>query len=752
MQDTPVIDTAATEPESEDQRLAAIEAHRQTLESLLAARLRDAVNARRTSGIEDIWQEDEDQYQGIESVTQASDQAPNQKRLSRTRSVSSSTSQRSRAYLNITKPKTDAGIGRVQEMLLPHDDKPWEIKPTPIPELTEAAAGRTPGEVTLADGTQASAKDVATALMYEAEQGSDLMSNQIEDWLVEGRVYGQMRRVVRDAGRIGTGVLKGPFPCARRDKKWGVKQGVAIMSELERIAPTSVAKSVWDIFPDPSCGENIHDGAFIFDRDYMTGRRLRELAKLPEYDRERIAQILKEGPARRSSYDDRSTRERDGQSSTLESDTFEVFYYYGDIPPEQLLAGGWTIPGFNDGQSTAELAAQVEDALQLSTVSIVATMINGLVVRVSLNPLETGEFPFDVFVWEPVDGQPWGRGIPRKMATAQKMLNAATRSMLENAGMSAGPQIIIDRERIKPANGRYEITGRKLWYWTPGDEVKDVRFAFASVVIPSAQKDLQSIIEFSLRMADELSGLPLLLQGIVGNQAPETLGGQAMAEANATSPLKAIAKQYDDTLIGPHITRYYAWGMQDPNVSADAKKDLTCNARGASALIYRDAAAQFLPQLMPMIENPEFEINPKKWIAEVMRGNKVNPASIQFSPQESKARAEKAAQEPPPQDPRIEAAKINAEAKAADREVAVQIKQAELQQDQQQAQLDRENELIVKSIEREIQVMEFAGNKEISIEGLRAMLASKAMEIRNKREMFAAEQQFAETTGEGRGL
>lgn len=751
MDDT-TLDVMTAEPEGEEQRLAAIEAHRQTLESLLSARLRDAVNARRTSGIEDIWQEDEDQYQGIESAGQTDNQAPTQKRLSRARPASSSTSQRSRAYLNITKPKTDAGIGRVQEMLLPHDDKPWEVKPTPIPELDEAAAGRNPSQVTLEDGTQVSAKDLATAKKFEAEQGAELMADQIEDWMVEGRVYGQMRRVIRDAGRIGTGVLKGPFPCARKDKKWGIKQNVALMSEIERIAPTSVAKSVWDFFPDPSCGENIHDGAFVFDRDYLTGRRLRELARLPDYDKERIAQILKEGPGKRAAHDDRSSRERDGQASTLESDTFEVFYYYGDIPPDILLSGGWVIPGFNDAQSTPELAEQIEQAMQLSTVAIVATMINERVVRVSLNPLETGEFPFDVFCWEPVDGQPWGRGIPRKMATAQKMLNAATRAMLENAGMSAGPQIIIDRERIQPANGRYEITGRKLWYWQPGDEVKDVRFAFASVVIPSQQKDLQSIIEFSLRMADELSGLPLLLQGIVGNQAPETLGGQAMAEANATSPLKAIAKQFDDTLIGPHITRYYAWGMQDPNVAPDAKKDLKCNARGASALIYRDAAAQFLPQLMPMIENPAFKINPEKWIAEVMRGNKVNPASIQYSPQEAKALAEQAAQEPPPQDPRIEAAKINADAKAADREVSVQIKQAELQQDQQQAQLDREHESAIKQMEFEIQALEFAGQKEITLEQLRAMLATKSMEIRTKRELFTAEKQFAESTGEGRGL
>lgn len=727
--------------------------HRGALEQMLARRLNDAVQARQQSGIELIWEQDEDQYNGVDEMTSPVNVAPVGFRNSKTEpGADPRNPQRSRVFLNITKSKADVAVSRVQEMLLPHDDKPWEIEPTPVPELMDAAAGQDDRMLTLADGSQKPAQDVAKALLVKADEAAKRMSTQVDDWFVEGGVYAQLRKVIRSAGKLGTGILKGPIPTYRKDRRWRMEQGTSLLEIQQRLAPTSVAKSVWDVFPDPSCGENPHDGAYIFDRDYLTGRKLRELATQPGYDSAAIAQILAEGPRKRTRFDDRQSREQDGQVSTFDTDTFEVFYYYGDIPPETLIATGYKIAGLNDAEDEAGLADQLSAALQLVTVPVVVCMVNERIVKVSMNPLETGEFPFDFFVWEQIEGQPWGRGIPNKMAVAQRGLNAAARAMMENAGMSAGPQIVIAKSQIEPANGIWEITGRKLWYWTPSDDVKDVREAFQSVMIDSAQEQLQAIIDFFLRMADELSNMPLLMQGIVGNQAPETLGGQAMAQANATSPLKAVAKQYDDFLIVPHLKRYYSWAMQDPDVPAEAKGDMQCKARGSSVLIYRDVAAQFLPQLAPMIEDPKYRLNPAKWMAEVLRGNKVNPASLQYTDDEAKAIEEQMAEQGAPKDPRVQAAEINAQAKAEDRKAAAAIAQQKLAQDSQENELDRAHESAIADIEFQIQAMEFAGQKEITLEQLRAMLAAKALDIRNKREMASAEYQFARTDGEGRGI
>jgi len=721
-------------------------AHRAALEALIAARLRDAVQAREMSAIEDIWLEDEDQYNGYDELNRATAGVG---RTKETSTVDKKTSTRSTVFLNITKPKTQTAVSRVQEMLLPTDDKPWELAPTPVPELLKAAAGEDQRMIPLADGTEASADVVAKATIAKAQKASDQMAAQFEDWFVEGDVYSQMRLVIQDAGRIGTGVLKGPFPVARKDRKWSIKGGASVLEVAERIAPTSRRIDPWDLFPDPSCGDDIHAGGYLLERDYMTGRKLRELARVPGYDRQALAEVLLEGPKRRARYD-RYYREQPGETPSFDTGTFEVFYYYGDIPPEDLIACGYDVKGLVDAEEPGERKLQADLAMQLTTVAVTVTLVNDRIVRVSMNPLETGEFPFDVFPWEAVDGQPWGRGIPRKMAAAQKMLNAATRAMLENAGMSKGPQLIITKDAIEPWDGKYEVTGRKGWYFKPNEQIDDVRKAFASVMIESAQQQLQAIIDFALKMADELSNLPLLLQGIVGN-APETLGGQQLAQANASAPLKTIAKQFDDRLIVPHLKRYYAWGMQDPSVPTDAKGDMQCKARGASALATREQAAVFYSQALELAKDPmnPFRINPDKAFAEMARANKANLSAIQYTDDEWKQLQDQAGQQQPPQDPRIAAAQINSDAKKAQIDANAANAEADRKFKAWQADVERTASLMVAEIQREIQTMEFAAQREVSLDQVKAMLTKAAMEIRNKRDLFDAEAQLALTKGEG---
>jgi hypothetical protein len=706
--------TAQAEPNgteaTEDERSLEL---RTALAVTVARRIREAKDARSASGIEDIWEEDADQYDGVDSL------APATKGATETGPRKDG---RSRVFLNITKPKTDIAVARVQEMLVPTDDKPWEICPTPIPELSEAAAGGADQMLTLADGTQAPAKDVAKATLEIASQKAEKMADWVEDQFVEGSVYAELRKVIRDAGRLGTGILKGPYPVMRTERRWQISDGAAMLAITEKASPTSSCIDPRDFFPDPSCGENIHDGSYVVERDYMTSRQLRKLARVEGYDAAAIAEAIKQGPQQRARDRDRY-RDQPGETVN-DSEVYEVFYYYGDVEPEVLIAMG------------VDQTSLREEDLYLQAVPSIVTMVNDRPIKAVVNPLDSGEFPYDVFPWEAKENQPWGTGIPRKMAVAQRMLNAATRALLENAGLSAGPQIAITRGALIPANNKYEITGRKLWFFEPTDLVTDIAKAMRVWSIPSAQQELSNIITFALQMADELTNLPMLMQGQQGT-APELLGGMKMLMANASAPLRVVAKAFDDCLITPHLRRYYDWGMQSG--PEDAKGDLQIKARGSSALVQREIAREFLAQAYQMAQRPNSRINPDKLDEELMKAHGVNMSTIAYTDAELQQKQEAAAQQPPPQDPRIEAARIRAESDKAKTEAASAAAQQELQFKAQDNAEMRAIQIQLAEVQKQIQIMRMAAEENMQIGDIKAQLAQTAIASRDKRELFAAE-------------
>ena len=95
-----------------------------------------------------------------------------------------------------------------------------------------------------------------------------------------------------------------------------------------------------------------------------------------------------------------------------------------------------------------------------------SVMINSTVVKAYLNPLEGGDLPYDFYVWEKVAGSVWGYGIPYLMRSQQKVLNAAWRQMMDNSGVTSGPQIVMKPGVIQPADKQWQLGARKIWYAT----------------------------------------------------------------------------------------------------------------------------------------------------------------------------------------------------------------------------------------------------------------------------------------------
>ena len=393
------------------------------------------------------------------------------------------------------------------------------------------------------------------------------------------------------------------------------------------------------------------------------------------------------------------------------------------------------------------LAEEMGKAMALTSIPIVATMINGRVVKVAINPDERGRFPYRFFRWEEMEGRPYGKGVPIQMASAQIGLVAAVRAMFENGGQSAGPQVVYAEGVVTPVDGINNLARNKHWTFTPDETMDDVRKAFGLFTIPSVQEQLFNIIKACQEWADQLANIPLLMQGIT-SQASGTLGEAEMLEANAASPLLDIAKEYDE-VVGPMISDAYEWGMADPEVPANAKGDFQCRAIGASSLIHRDRRALALQNVVaPMANDPGFGLSKERLGTEILRGLQVSPETVQMTDDEKKA----AAEQPAPVDPRIEAANIKAQSDQAREQSRRESEELERQFKAEQAERQRIVDQAIAEMEVQIQVLESSNQANLRIEEIRAALADTAMALKTKRDLFAAERQFAVTSGEGRGL
>jgi hypothetical protein len=735
---------------ADEQRIAILNA----LGMSLAAKRREAVSARAASGIETEWTGDEEFYQGYDDAnrhefvnsatkpreTGGSNAAPPQKDGGST------------VFPNITQPYADAAAARVGDMLLPTDDRNFAVDPTPIPNMFEGldaeieaapampepAPQPMPGvpvppeapaqpepQVQMPDGSVmalSEAKAKFEKVKQEAKRKADKAQEHIDDNLSECQYHAEMRKVIDDCAKLGTGVMKGPVPVLRKSRQWrkDEKAGVYALIMVEEIKPASFRVDPWNIFPADGCGESIHNGSYIWERDHFTSKVLEGFKKLPGYIESQIDLCLEEGPKSGAEADSRSNLQ-----SNNSKDQFEGWHFHGTITGEELRAAGCDFDGEEDDDTKRDNDKK--------SFPVMVTMVNDRVIRASLNPLDSGEFPYDLIPWKRRPGMPWGMGVARQMRTPQRIVVAATRNLMDNAGQAAGPQIIIGRG-VEPVNNKYEIRPLKLW--EAGDDADGNGKLLDAVVIPMLQVELMNIVQFGMKMAEDVTGLPMLLQGQQG-KAPDTVGGMTILNNNANAVLRRFARLFDSCITEPHIRRYYSW-LMEYGEDDDAKGDFQIVARGSSALVERDIQAQEIIQVLGLSLNPAYKLDPAKAVREYLKSRRFNTANFEYTEEELK----KMANQTPPEDPRITAAKIMAGARSdeLDKKLSAdaQKTQAQHEVDITEAAKDRALEQWLKSIDAELAGKELTADERKSLEEAKVTLSGLAMKLNVQKDLSLA--------------
>lgn len=673
------------------------------------------VRKRAESGVERRWLEDMAHYNGRD-ISGGVDRVVDTARKAGGRSAgrNANAESRSRVFVNKTRPKTNTATARIANMLFPVDEKNYGVSPTPVPSLMQELRNdgtvltQNGAPIQKEDGTPLTAKDEAERIVQDARKRAKGMEDEINDQLTECQYNAQGRLVIADAVRLGTGVMKGPIIRGIIEKGWrrlDTEDGSSVyeIAVREKQVPVSVRVSCWDVFPDPSCGNNPHDGQGIWERSRLTARALRDLSRVEGYNKDAIIECLREPPQRTMLYDAYEAELLTAHGIFSSGDKrYECWTYTGDVSRTQLEAVG----------------IQVADGAELANLSAVVVIVNGRAIKVHLNPLDTGDIPYDFFRYEDCEGSPWGYGVPYLMRTGQRIVNAAWRQTMDNAGATVGPQVVIKRERIAPANDDYSIRGLKLWY--ADEDVNDVRDAMAVFDIPSRVQELMEIIRFAEEFIDDETSLPMLLQGEKGT-APDTVGGMTMLLNSANEVLRAVAKRFDDNLTTPHIRRYYDYNMQY-SPKEEIKGDLQVDARGTSALVVRDLQNQAILQLLTLAERPAWAIGLKKWdmLRKAFQANHL--VAEDFVEDDSTIEQREKAQQPV--NPAVELERVKHEHALELEQMRAKVIDEELR------------------MKREIALLDYAKTTKIGLEKVKAMLADTAIKERNKLKMFSAEAQL----------
>ena len=733
------VEMEVMDPEAEREKM---EERLQAFGHNMAKQRDDWIRIRYGYGVDKRWLEDEDQYNNKDNVNRAASQMMTSVEQGYPVTTQHAKPHRSTVFIGMTRQKTNAAEARVADILLPTDDRNWGIQPTPEPYLAgmtmtnEMAIDPRTGQPIIdpKTGQPLRKKEVARAVMEMARKKAQAMQNEIYDQLIECDYNGELRKVIHDAARLGTGVVKGPVVMNRTRKAWqpytdAMGQTVYQVDIVQELNPASLRVDPRNVWPDPGCGENIHDGKGIYERQRLTAKQVRDLVKQPGYMKEQIRKVLEEGPKKSATFQEL----RDEDQRDLARDTYELWEYWGDVDHEDLEAAG----------------VEAGEKDELRAVNACVVMINDTVVKAFLNPLDDGQLPFDFYVWEKVSGSCWGYGVPYLMRAQQKVLNAAWRQMMDNAGVSSGPQIVMNPNVISPADKQWQLSSRKIWFAT--DDMDDVRKAFATFEFDSHQAELAGIIKMATELADAETGVPVIMQGEKG-AAPDTVGGMQMLMNSANVVLRRLVKQFDDMITRPHIRRYYDYNMMY-NEDEEVKGDFQIDARGSSALLTRDIQNQAFLNLLAAGMNPVYGmyLDTQKLFEKALQAQHVDPAEVFKPPEEIeriKEQQAQAAQQQPP-DPRIAAAQIRAQSDIARVQAQNQGDMAELQTRLQIKQADITARREEMQLTREIEILKMANSQNLTLEQIKAKLADTAIRERGKKELFAAEQRLKLVAGSG---
>ena len=499
----------------------------------------------------------------------------------------------SEIYMMITEVKCRAAESWLRDILLDSGSPPWDLAPTPLPDLAPAQkkavesefaqqvvqlvqrTGQAPDMAQMRELREMVAQDYRFALLREAQARADRMKVRIQDQFAQGGWEQAFNDFITDLVTHPAAFIKGPI--VRRQRALGWEQsptGATVVKPIERLAPEYERVDPFYIYPEPGI-TNINDG-YLFEYHPLTRMALSDLIGVPGYDEDAIRKVLEIGNGQSWINEDmellKDEEERKYYAYMRPTEMFDALEFWGKVSGEMLREWGMSEEDVPD--PAREYDANV-------------WLVGNYVIKAVLNYDPLGEKPYTKTSFIKCPGAFWGKGIPKIIEDLQAVCNAAARALVNNMGIASGPQVEINLERIPANEDITALSPWKIWQVTNdpvGSSAPAVRFTQPD----SRATELMAVYEKFSRLADDHSGIPAYIYGDLNVQgAGRTSSGLSMLMGAAGKGIRQVVMHIDSDVVKPIVLRQFVYNMRyDPDESI--KGDVEVLAKGAVNLAVKE--------------------------------------------------------------------------------------------------------------------------------------------------------------------
>lgn len=414
-----------------------------------------------------------------------------------------------------------------------------------------------------------------------AQAASDKLEAIIEDQLTQCKYGTTSRQSILDKHILGTAAVKGPKNVLVHSKRYRNMQtgdGKTISKAVleTKKAPSVVYVNPWFWYPDDTV-LNVDDCEDSIELHPMSKAKLLALANSEESGfygfRDNIFEVIKTVP------DEYRVNQRFhsftslGSGNTAFKHKYLCLEYHGPIEKPLL--------------DKLNINPTYENPEEIYFGEI--WVVGGKVIRVELSTIDgCFSIPYACDTWEKDPGHIFGLGAPLFVGDQQDVINTTFKMLLDNAAISSGPQVVMNREMIEPATpGDWRLQPDKIWNYTSFAD-GEVKKAIDFFTPPNVTNELSSIIMMAKGFGEEEFGTPLLAAGLSSPQVQDTATNAQIVQQSATIVSDLKNESWDDNITKKVITWMHDWNIEysdDPSIKMDFEIDVRTSSEYKNKLI-----------------------------------------------------------------------------------------------------------------------------------------------------------------------